>query len=181
MYVYHFKRKNMVGTKLIPLNSLKSAYPEVYNTHVKKYVGREKLLTRAIPILNCLWNDVLHLSPINPQLILDVWKENEMVLEARKCESFEVFKIPVNKLLTDKTITFQSFNFDYNEFDPSLNKYDKFCSDSYNELSHVPADQIKVWREDVATDRPMFWYSHIMHILFEGEIETSDCEVIICK
>lgn len=65
MYVYHFKRKNMVGSKLIPLNKLKNIYPDIYKEHVKKYVGREKLLTKNIPLLDCLWNDVLHLSPIN--------------------------------------------------------------------------------------------------------------------
>ncbi len=39
-YVYHFKRKNMWGNKLIPLNTLKRMNPSLYEEHVKKYKGR---------------------------------------------------------------------------------------------------------------------------------------------
>lgn len=43
-YVYHFKRKNMWGNKLIPLNTLKRMNPSLYEEHVKKYKGRKNYL-----------------------------------------------------------------------------------------------------------------------------------------
>ena len=53
---------------------MKDQHPAVYEEHVKKYKGRERLLRREIPLLNCLWNDVLHISPIHPQLVMDTWR-----------------------------------------------------------------------------------------------------------
>ena len=91
MYIYHFKRKSIKGSELIPLNVQKKLLPEVYNEHVKKYKNREHLLEKRIPILDCLWNDVLHFSPINPQLIWDVFKREGLVPEIRKGEVFEVY------------------------------------------------------------------------------------------
>ena len=65
-YLYHIQHNNMKGDILYPLNKLRDVYPEVYELQVKKYAGREQLLKHRIPILNCLWNDVLHFSAVNP-------------------------------------------------------------------------------------------------------------------
>lgn len=181
MFIYHFKRKNMVGNKLVPLNAQKATMPEIYREHIKKYNGREKLLEKRIPILDCLWNDVLHLSPINPQLILDVYHKCDFVPEARKGEIFEVYKIPVSKLTDDKTVCFQSFNYDFHNYSPDLDKYFNFTLNEYRELTEVPEKQIKVWHNDKKAGRALFWYSHIMHILTRDEIDVSDCEVIQCR
>ncbi len=181
MYIYHFKRKNMVGDKLIPLNKLKDIYPEAYNEHVKKYDGREKLLKKRVPILDCLWNDVLHFSPINPQLILDVYNREDLVPESRKGEVFEVYKIPIQRLPEELTICFQSFNYDFDKFDPVLNKFWEFKLDEYKELLKVPEKQIEVWHNDKKAERVLFWFSHIMHILSKTEVDVTNCEVIQCK
>ena len=34
---------------------------------MSKYVGREHITQQRIPILDCLWNDVLHFSAVNPK------------------------------------------------------------------------------------------------------------------
>lgn len=181
MYVYHFKRKNMIGDILMPLNMQKKNFPELYKDHVKKYIGREKLLTKKIPILDCLWNDVLHFSPINPQLILDVYKKEGLVPESRKGEVFDVYRIPINKLPKEQTICFQSYNYDYDKFDPNLNKYWKFSAAEYYELLSVPDKQVEIWHQDLQAGRTLFWYSHIMHVLSKTEVNISDCEVLQCQ
>ena len=176
-YVYHFKRKNMWGDKLIPLNSLKSMNPSLYEEHVKKYKGREKLLLKEISLLNCLWNDVIHLSPINPQIILNFFKDHDLVSENRLNASIEVYKIPVKKLKEERTICFQSFNFSPKNFDPSKNKFWKFEHQNYQELNDVSDEQKKVWKSDHQNGRELLWYSHTMHILTKDSIEISDCEI----
>ena len=62
-YVYHMVPEELKGEYLIPLNELKSVYPNLYGEYIQKYKDhphREKLLTRKIPKLECLWNDVVH-------------------------------------------------------------------------------------------------------------------------
>lgn len=181
MYIYHFKRQNMLGNKLIPLNKLKDIYPDAYKEHVKKYEGREKVLEKRVPILDCLWNDVLHFSPINPQLILDVYHREDLVPENRKGEVFDVYKIPIQSLPEKLTVCFQSYNFDFDKFDPDLNKFWKFNTDDYKELKEVPEKQIEVWLNDKKAGRGLFWFSHIMHILSKTEVDVTDCEFFQCK
>lgn len=176
-FIYHFKPKRMAGQKLLPLNTLKTFYPEIYTEHVKKYLGREKLLSRRIPILECLWNDVLHFSPINPQLILDIWHTEKM----KKPEAFEVYKIPAELFEEKTTICFQSFNFDYHNFNPELEKFWNFQYSQYKEQLQVSDEQIDVWREDIKGGRPTFWFSHTMHILAKQEIDTQNLEIIVCE
>ncbi len=181
MFIYHFKRKNMSGNELIPLNRQKEKWPEMHKEHVKKYEGREKLLEKKIPILNCLWNDVLHFSPINPQLILDVYHKENLVPDIRKDEVFEVYKIPVGMLSEEKTVCFQSFNYDFDHYSPELDKYWKFSLSEFEELQEVPKEQIQIWHQDKKAGRVLFWYSHIMHVLSQTTLDISDCEILRCK
>lgn len=69
MYIYHSVPKNLQGNILYPLNALKEKYPDIYEQQVSKYVGREHIIQQRIPILDCLWNDVLHFSAVNPKEI----------------------------------------------------------------------------------------------------------------
>ncbi len=67
IYLYHSVPKNLQGNILYPLNTLKEKHPEIYEQQVSKYVGREHMTQQRIPILDCLWNDVLHFSAVNPK------------------------------------------------------------------------------------------------------------------
>ena len=67
IYLYHSVPKNLEGSILYPLNTLKGKHPDIYEQQVSKYVGREHIKEQRIPILDCLWNDVLHFSAVNPK------------------------------------------------------------------------------------------------------------------
>ncbi len=67
MYLYHSVPKNLQGNILYPLNVLKDKYPDIYAQHISKYIGREHIMQQRISALNCLWNDVLHFSPVHPK------------------------------------------------------------------------------------------------------------------
>ncbi|TOO19743.1 hypothetical protein CGH40_24485, partial [Vibrio parahaemolyticus] len=69
MYLYHRVPVNLQGNMLFPLNELKQVHDNLYQFHVKKYRDREGALERRVLPLDCLWNDVLHLSPIHPHKI----------------------------------------------------------------------------------------------------------------
>ncbi len=74
-YLYHNVPKNLHGNILYPLNVLKQIHPDIYDQQVSKYFGREQLLKLQIPILECLWNDVLHFSAVNPAEIKQAFIE----------------------------------------------------------------------------------------------------------
>ena len=58
------------GDILIPLNQM-DKQSDLYQGHVSKYKGREDLMDGIIPKLDCKWNDVVHFSALDPQLIIN--------------------------------------------------------------------------------------------------------------
>jgi hypothetical protein len=68
--LFHTAPNRMVGTVLYPLNELEDVDPETWRQERKKYAGREQVLEKRVLPLNCLWNDVLHLSAVHPADII---------------------------------------------------------------------------------------------------------------
>lgn len=73
--LYHMVPKNMSGTVLYPLNQFRERMPEVYAAHVAKYAGREAVMAQRIPNLDCLWNDALHFTAVDPVVIREALRE----------------------------------------------------------------------------------------------------------
>lgn len=180
-YVYHFKPNGMTGDLLIPLNDLKATLPTTFDLQIKKYQGREELMKLEIPLLECLWNDVLHFSPINPQIILDTWRKEGLMDFAKPRLPLEVYKVPTKLLKENKVVCFQSFNYDFNNKDPKLRKFWKFESLNYQEQKAVEPKQVEIWKNDKNAGRHLMWYSHTMHILAKQELHVDACELIVCK
>ena len=73
-YVYHMVPKEMKGEVLNSLNEMKLIHPELHKHYSKKYFNhpeRERLLLRRIPKLDCLWNNVIFLSPLHPYYVYE--------------------------------------------------------------------------------------------------------------
>jgi len=73
--LFHRVPADMHGYTLTPLNQLKHIAPAAYQRQVAKYQGREHVMARIIPYLNCLWNDVLQFSAIHPAALRDALTE----------------------------------------------------------------------------------------------------------
>ena len=89
-FVYHHVPVNLTGSVLYPLNQLKQVHPDVAVVQLKKYQGREALLSQQIPHLNCLWNNVLHFSPVHPAKIKAAMEEAGHTTGYRRWRYFEV-------------------------------------------------------------------------------------------
>ena len=68
-YLYHRVPDDMKGSILYPLNQLRNVYPSLYAAKAASYKNREAVMQARIPILDCLWNDVIHFSPVHPSKI----------------------------------------------------------------------------------------------------------------
>ena len=53
----------------IPLNEMKECLPEIYALEAAKYQGREQVMEQNVPHLECLWNDVVFFSPLDPRIV----------------------------------------------------------------------------------------------------------------
>ena len=163
--------KNMSGTVLYPLNRLKEIEPEVYNLHVKKYEGREKLLTTEIPPLKCLWNDVLHFTAVSPQEL----KENLEKADLHY-DPMAWFKVPIEMVVGDKSIVF-TYRRDQNTI-PNFKIYEKFNPSRMAVYRAVPTETIEYYKEKkLEATRPLLFHL-VPHILYKGIIDVKDLEII---
>src|SRR4051812_18823049 len=89
-YFYHGAPDPMVGTKLVPLNHMHGELEPVRKLHLSKYEGREEIMERKIPLLNCLWNDVVQFLPMHPRKVFELQAEMGIIPEVPPYKFFEV-------------------------------------------------------------------------------------------
>lgn len=167
MYLYHWVPDNFQGDTLIPLNDLKDIYPEVYADAVKKYVGREDILEHRLPILGCLWNDVIHLTAVPPSRV------KEAMFEAGRTKPFEVeyFEIDPHLLDREKTIVYL-YKGDTVEEKLKPENYTTFDPDSLEQYSRIPEATKAYYRDVYSRGINPLHYHRVPHILYKGTINT---------
>jgi hypothetical protein len=161
----------MTGTILYPLNQLKDLYPEVYESQVKKYEGREKLLTTEIPLLDCLWNDVLHFTAVSPE---------ELNVNLAKADFYydptSYYKIPVSMIEGDKSIAF-TFRRD-NGVITNFKEYESFDPKRMEVYRTIPPETIEYYKKKKAEGTQPLLFHLVPHVLYKGIIDTTGLEII---
>lgn len=170
-YLYHRVPKNMAGTILYPLNILKQTHPDIYSEQVKKYEGRERLLTTEIPPLHCLWNDVLHFTAVSPSTLKANLAKADIELA-----SVGWFKVPVSLIQGENSITF-TYRRD-EDVVPNFKEYQPFDPNKMETYRTVPEATIEYYKQKKAEGvRPLLFHL-VPHILYKGPIETKELEII---
>ncbi len=171
-YLYHWVPKNMQGDTLYPLNLLKEEYPELYTDYAKNYEGREKVMEQFIPTLNCLWNDVLHLSAVHPQVVKDALTEAGMQGDLK----IACYEIDPHLLDQEKTTVY----FDTASGADKM-KEDNFVPFNPNETekySSLPQETKDYYKEIYSKGgRPLVFHK-VVHILYKGTINIKGLSVI---
>jgi len=139
--------ENMVGDNLLPLNKIKIEDRELYNNYAKKYSNhpeRIKLLQRKIPKLNCLWNDVVHFLPLNPNHVYEALKTIGIKVQS----DLRFYKIPVENLFDNKNAIYLYSKEYYRGPAAPMNSKDVHLIDTkdYQELTEIPKDTIDYYK-----------------------------------
>ncbi|MFA7302266.1 MAG: hypothetical protein WC030_00765 [Candidatus Paceibacterota bacterium] len=174
-YLYHRVPKNMVGTVLYPLNVLKVLYPVVYREHVAKYEGRSHLLLAEVPVLHCLWNDVLHFTAVEPHVLKETLKSAGVALSNQGW-----FKVPVSLVEGDDSIAF-IYTREERVMPNALSRakeYAMFSASQMDTYRHIPDETIEYYKDEVAAGREPLMFHLVAHILYKGTLETKDLEVV---
>lgn len=173
-FVYHRVVENMQGTILYPLNQQKDIYPDVFEEHKKKYAGREHLLETKIPVLNCLWNDVLHFTAVSPHELL----QNLMAggLKDKSIVWNKWFKIPVS-LLDPKNTIVCLYRRDINVI-PDARDFYNFDLSKMSEYKMVPPETIEYYASQFKAGKRPLLFHRVPHILYKGTVDTAGLEII---
>lgn len=69
--LFHAPVPDLRGDALLPLNTLRARFPDIYAREHAKYSGREHILKTPVRPLGCTWADVVFFSPVPPDLLFE--------------------------------------------------------------------------------------------------------------
>ncbi len=165
--------KNMQGSILYPLNMLAQKMPEIYAQNISKYIGREHITKQRIPILNCLWNDVLHLSPVHPKDI-----KNALLEIGYKAEfTINSYEITPEDLIKENTIVYLNLESE-NKDKMRTENFTSYNSDVINKYNLIPQSTKDYFKKIInAGGRPLI-YHNVPHVFYKGLLDISKAKII---
>ncbi len=179
-FIYHGVPAGFEGSELHPLFVLKDLYPSAYESQIKKYDDhpkRKNLPYKKIPKLNCFRGDVIHCSPIHPNLIFKALKK--YFPDGNRSVSF--YKIPVSNL-TGIELCFFDMNRPEYEFglenDPE-SVFELIDINTYKEIKEIPQEAqqfYQEWKDRGERGAPAF--GKIPHVFVKGSISVKDLDII---
>lgn len=170
-HVYHAVPAHQFGTALQPLARLKSTAPELYETAISKYgddPSRRNIPRRHVGKLNCAYEEVINLSPLNPLLIHQRWRKLGVDLG-----SAHWFAIPLDRLLglpAVLTIPDRQNGVGRDIGDSAVSWFDP---DTYQELAQLPNKTAQWYSQLASAGKRGAWFVGVPHILVKGSISVA--------
>lgn len=159
----------MRGNELVPLSKMLEIDPELRATYLKKYKGREEILERKIPLLDCGWNDVVQLLPLHP---LQLFKLQKHLGNIDAIPDYKYYKVDISKLDPAKTVVY------FKTAPGEENTTVKWMKDvNLKHLQVIPKATQEYYANLVGKDEPVFNYQFVPHILYKGVIDVSSAGV----
>ena len=176
-FVYHLVPPKIFGEVLIPLNVLKLRNHELYSAAIKKYEGREFLMDEIICPLNCLWNDVLHFSTIDPCLIFAELDR----LGLMQTQEWKVFKVSASLLDVRETTIYSPFYPEEGAFKVRPEDFCPFEPSKYQEMRELNSASKRYFKEVKEQAGRALLFKYIPHVLFRGELNIQGLEMVVWK
>lgn len=171
--LYHFIPDDLIGETLYPLKQLAALHPGAAAEHALKYSGREHLMQVRLPILNCLWNDVLHLAPLHPSVT-----KAAMIACGFKVSPRRFFVISPEILDPRRAVYFKHSRDTQGAYDFLASDFAPFVPESYAELETIPPEQLNYFqRMKESGGTPLLW-ARTPHVFYLGSLSTKDLPIV---
>jgi hypothetical protein len=170
-YLYHKVPDSMHGDILYPLNQLLSINKQAFMNANAKYEGREHVKEQRIPHLDCLWNDVLHFSAVDPREIKKAYSELGEVFKGN------FYKIDPHKLNPAKTIIYL---YQHTRAEDKLNEdnFAPFKADNLEQYTQLSNETVKDYKKRINQGERPFLYHRVPHILYKDSLDVSDVQIM---
>ena len=174
-YVYHWVPADLQGHILYPLNQLKSINPSLYVTKAAHYQNREAVMQARLPLLDCLWNDVLHFSPVHPSKVQQALAEAGFGRKLRRY--YEVDPLAKGFSATN-TVIFLHQRVKLEKFQLEEADFRRFTPAELSALGEIPKATLVYYREMFAQGKRPLVYLYVPHILYQGRLDVRNVNII---
>lgn len=182
-YIYHIVPNKLVGETLIPLKELETELPDLFAQEIRKYDDhpqRKLLPKRVLKKINCPQEEVLHFSPIHPNLMFEGLKSVFPDWDY----SSKFFEIPIERVRGIPTILFdmnRTGTYIFGEDEPE-EMFEWVTPESYKILNAIPPEAIEFysqWKSRGERGAPAM--ARIPHVMVRGRVSISGCRIIDWK
>jgi hypothetical protein len=173
--LYHRARTGLVGTILYPLNQLADRFPEIHRKRQDEYRGRLDITRMRVPILDCLWGDVLFLSPIHPKKICKLRTDTGYPRVTRTY--FEVDPDQCG-ITAENSVIFRHEVFQPEQMVLAKSDFVPFDRELIGEYSEIPAKSIAYYRDSFSQGKRPLVYLYMPQVLYMGVLSFDDLPVI---
>lgn len=169
-YVYHGVPETMFGNELVPLNAMRGDMEDIAKLHRQKYDGRESVMQRRIPLLNCLWNDVVQFLPVDPEKVFSLQVALGLL---REIPHYRFYKIDISTIALDNTVVY------FKDTPGEDSAHVKWLQDvDFSDLQTIPPATERYYRTLLGKDELPFNFQFIPHVLHQGNVDISQATVI---
>jgi hypothetical protein len=187
--LFHLKPKLLNGESLLPLNKLLISNKEAYLTHVKKYNHRPEIMQVRLKYLDCLWNDVIHLSPVDIRKLIEkrieIYKDCGLSVDTLiiRLQEVEYYEIPVEILDKTKTVIYWTESRDPKTVDSEFKEIESLIyrwEDKYDQLpNECTVGQENYFKACAADPRlSPYLFTAIPHVLYCGELDLNNLRLV---
>ena len=177
-FVYHLCAEDFRGTRLLPLNDLRGAYPEVYDRERPKWDGRESVLEWEVPHLGVPWGDTVNLAALDPVHLVEA--RRRLGLPFSQLLERRVVRIPVTRIAGQPAVVYDGRSHWLNSrpgedvpATPPEEEFTPFDVDVYEELAEVPDLHLDYLAERRDAGRLALGFVFIRHVLVAGPVDIS--------
>jgi hypothetical protein len=174
--LYHVRHDNFRGDTLYPLNQLANVAPDLYEAQRAKYRGREALCAQRVPVLDCLWNDVIHFSPVHPSRVREAMAAEGLGDHWRQKHWFVIDPVKLN-FSAENTVIFLHRDL-ASETSVAGEDFEPYSIKRVRELTEVPQRTRDAYQAFRLHGTAAFLFSGVPHILHRGSIDVSHIDVI---
>jgi hypothetical protein len=128
-----------------------------------------------IPLLGCLWNDVLHFSPVHPSKVQEALTQAGFERKMRRYYEVDPVAKGFNAtnavVFLHQQINLENFALqeaDFRAFDPA----------ELSSLGEIPTATRAYYRKMFQQGKRPLVYLYVPHILYQGTLDISDVNII---
>lgn len=170
--VYHIVPTEVIGSELYPLNMLEVLNLPLYQRYMSKYEGRKDLMERRIPFLDCLWNDVVFFSNVDPRLICQAYLAVGKAWKTRHWYAIDTVRVGFSA--TNAVIYTPDMGREQGDFRLDPKQFLPFSPNALPDIQEIPEPTLTYYRDCMEKGLPVFAWRGLPHVLYRGSVPLSD-------
>ncbi|WP_151082489.1 hypothetical protein [Nocardioides cynanchi] len=178
-FLYHLCADDFRGDELLPLNLLASRFPDLHDREVRKWAGRESVVSFPVPHLGVAWGDTVNLAALDPARLVEA--RRRLGLPFSSLLQRKVLRIPLERIAGQPAVVYDTRSHwrnsrpdaeDVPEVPPSSD-FTPFDPDSYEELTEVPPLHLDYLVEQRDAGLPALGFVFVRHVLVAGAVDVA--------